>query len=155
MSRTVVAHRRSGPLAGELVKQFDELFLILFARARRALGVGETNAAWHRAIGKLAGYLALLAIAVVSVTMLLTRHLLRIGPAAGAKRLWQTIGAIVFLLAFVALYRRFRPYSVSPPLLQPAESTRQARVILWFRGISIGAFLLALLLAMLVNLAAT
>lgn len=135
-----------------LVDSVDKTFLILFSRARRDLGGEHVKNAWQRAINKLAGYVALLAIVLVASAFLLVHLFVRAGSPPIEKGTGQGAAIVIFMIGYVILYRRYRGLSELPPALQPDESAAQTRYLFWVRVIVFGSFLMTLIIALIVGL---
>jgi hypothetical protein len=135
------------------VALLDQIFRILFSRARRELGEAHLQTAWQRAIGKLTGYLVFPIGAAVVLAMVLKGLFGAPGPHLVQKQPWQVVGIIAFVAAYFALYRRYREYSFNPPSLPSTESIKERRYLSWFRVIAVGVFVMMLLIAFLLHLA--
>jgi hypothetical protein len=128
---------------------FDQVFIILFARARRELGDQVLEAAWRRALGQLIRYVVFLVIAVVGLLMLAGYVFLT--PHRIDRQSWQLVGVVVLIAAFVVLYRRYRVYFDRPPTLAAKEIPEHARTWKRFRLATVGALLLTVFAAIFVG----
>ena len=135
-----------------LVDSVDKTFLILFSRARRDLGGEHVKNAWQRAINKLAGYVALLAIVLVASAFLLVHLFVRAGSPPIEKGTGQGAAIVIFMIGYIILYRRSRGLSELPHALQPDDSAAQTRYLVWVRVIVFGSFLMTLIIALIVGL---
>ena len=125
----------------------DRIFLIVFARYRRKLGGGSERFAWRQASNKMGWYLIWPTVSITAVLISVAYSVARLGLGAEYRRLMQIAGVVAVLWVAFALDRHFRRYLLAPPRLSPVESPHEARLLFWFRIISICTFVLTGLLA--------
>ncbi len=134
-----------------LVDTLDCVFVVIFARCRRKLGVQETEEAWRRAHYQMAGILLFPIAAVALIAGSLVFVAVDRGTFLEHKRLLQ-IGTIALSFGVSALLsRRFRQYLNAPPQLGREESEAEWRLMVGFRAISIGIFVVVGVVAVLLH----
>jgi hypothetical protein len=123
----------------------DRVFLVIFSRYRRKLGDADVDAAWRNASNQVSGYLVLPAATVVFVLLAIIESFSEDGLNTGHKRAWQILAAVFWLLIAVLLDRRFRKFLSNQPRLTAEETLEEKSLVLRFRAVAIGTFVLACL----------
>lgn len=129
------------------LETLERVFLVVFARYRRKLGDAKIEFAWRLASNKVSGYLLWPTASITAILVISVYSLTGVGSRVEHRRLMQIAGVVAVLCMAFALDRHFRRYLLAPPGLSPAESPDEARLLFWFRVISICTFVLACLLA--------
>ena len=115
----------------------------VFARYRRKDSNFES--AWRRATNRVSGYLALPVAAATLVLIAVIYSFMRTGIPIEHKRTGQIFAGVTGVLIFYVLDRRFRQYLSGPPALPSFEARSDTQLVLWFRLISAGIFVLTCL----------
>ncbi|MGH9554158.1 MAG: hypothetical protein ACRD3W_32570 [Terriglobales bacterium] len=129
-----------------VVRALDRVFLIVFARYRRKLGDANVEFAWRRASNMMSGYLLWPTASVTAILVTLVYSLVGFGFQGEYRRLMQIAGAVSALLMVFALNRHFKGFLLAPPRLTPSEAPKEARLLFWFRVLSVCTFVLTCLM---------
>jgi len=131
----------------------DKIFEIFFARTRRKTGDSDLERSWRIASNRLAGYLAFPFAAATAVLIVVIYAVSGEGTRIQHRHWGQLIAGTIAVLVITLLNRRFRKYLSIPPALPVAESHADARVVFWFRALSLGSFALTCVIGLMLHIA--
>lgn len=140
VSLTLIVLEKEAKVAMETI---DRVFQVVFARYRRKMGDSNLKSAWRLATNKISGYFIFPVAAAAFVLIAIARVFMGTETSVGNRDTVQIVACIIGVIAGYILDRRFRKYLAVPPALVSPEPHADARLVFWFRMISIGILVLA------------
>jgi hypothetical protein len=133
------------------VATIDKVFQVVFARYRRKLGDSNLESAWRRATNRVSGYL-ILPVAVVTFVLIAVVHsYLGTDTPVEHKRTGEIVAGVAGVMIAYLLDRRFRRFLAFPPGLSSLEARTDTDLVIWFRAISVGIFVLTCVMGYLLH----
>jgi hypothetical protein len=127
-----------------VVKLFERVFLVIFARIRRKNA--NLDSAWRAARNKMFGYMVLPAITIGGLFSVATFGVIR---SADRRPLGEVFAILIYRVLAFLLNRRVVKYVRDPPALAAQESHGEAQLIRFFWATSFGVFVLTCIAAFL------
>lgn len=118
----------------------DRVFLALYSRQRRMADDANLESAWTNA-GLLMSMLIALPLMAIEASLIgLFQLVTHIDIDSEIKGVWLIFGALIGLQTSVLVHRAFDRYLAAPPLLPVNESSEGQSLTRWFVSLSVLAF---------------